>query len=71
MQDAQNGDLLTRPTLARQDAPCPWQGRSDRRGEACASVPLCSAQSENEAYGFFQYPVRVFLCRRAIGQGWI
>jgi hypothetical protein len=27
-QDAQKGDLLTRPTLARQDAPCPKQGRS-------------------------------------------
>jgi len=26
-QDAQKGDLLTRPTLARQDAPCPKQGR--------------------------------------------
>jgi len=24
---------LTRPTLARRDAPCPSQGRSDRRGE--------------------------------------
>jgi hypothetical protein len=28
-QDAQKGDLLTRPTLARQDAPCPRQGRSE------------------------------------------
>ena len=27
-QDAQKGGLLTRPTLARQDAPCPRQGRS-------------------------------------------
>ena len=27
-------DFLTRPTLARQDAPCPKQGRSERRGEA-------------------------------------
>ena len=26
-------ELLTRPTLARQDAPCPKQGRSERRGE--------------------------------------
>src|SRR6266850_3234208 len=26
--DAQKGDLLTLPTLARQDAPCPRQGRS-------------------------------------------
>ena len=26
-QDAQKGGLLTRPTLARQDAPCPRQGR--------------------------------------------
>jgi hypothetical protein len=25
--------LLTRPTLARRDAPCPKQGRSERRGE--------------------------------------
>ena len=25
--------LLTRPTLARRDAPCPKQGRSKRRGE--------------------------------------
>ena len=25
--------LLTRPTLARRDAPCPEQGRSERRGE--------------------------------------
>ena len=27
-QDAQKGDLLTRPTLARQDAPFREQGRS-------------------------------------------
>jgi len=26
--------LLTRPTLARRDAPCPKQGRSERRGES-------------------------------------
>ncbi len=26
--------LLTRPTLARQDAPCPKLGRSERRPEA-------------------------------------
>jgi len=26
--------LLTRPTLARRDAPCPRQGRSERRGES-------------------------------------
>jgi len=25
--------LLTRPTLARRDAPYPMQGRSERRGE--------------------------------------
>jgi len=25
--------LLTRPTLARQDAPCSKQGRSERRAE--------------------------------------
>ena len=25
--------LLTRPSLARRDAPCPKQGRSERRGE--------------------------------------
>ena len=37
-QDAQKGGLLTRPALARQDAPCPRQGRSERRGEAYASV---------------------------------
>ena len=30
--------LLTRPTLARRDAPCPKQGCSERRGEAYASV---------------------------------
>jgi hypothetical protein len=30
--------LLTRPTLARLDAPYPMQGRSERRGEAYASV---------------------------------
>jgi len=30
--------LLTRPTPARQDAPYPKQGRSERRGEAYASV---------------------------------
>jgi len=30
--------LLTRPTLARRDAPSPKQGRSERRGEAYASV---------------------------------
>ena len=28
MQDAQRGNLLTLPTLARQDAPCPRHGRS-------------------------------------------
>src|SRR6267378_2517348 len=28
-QDAQKGDLLTRPTLARQDVPCPRQGPSN------------------------------------------
>ena len=27
-QDAQKARLLTRPTLARRDAPCPKQGRS-------------------------------------------
>ena len=27
------GRFLTRPTLARRDAPCPKQGRSERRGE--------------------------------------
>ncbi len=26
-------DPSTRPTLARRDAPCPKQGRSERRGE--------------------------------------
>ena len=29
-QDAQKGDLLTLPTLARRDAPWPKQGRSER-----------------------------------------
>ena len=29
-QDAQKGDLLTRPTLARRDAPYPSQGRRRR-----------------------------------------
>ncbi len=33
MQDAQKGDLLTLPTPARQDAPRPRQGRSERGGE--------------------------------------
>jgi hypothetical protein len=28
LQDAQKASLLTRPTPARQDAPCPKQGRS-------------------------------------------
>jgi len=28
-QDAQKGDLLTDPTLARRDASCPKQGRSE------------------------------------------
>ena len=31
LQDAQKGDLLTRPTPARQDAPCHKQGRSEVR----------------------------------------
>ena len=31
-QDAQKARLLTRPTLARLDAPCPNQGRSRRTG---------------------------------------
>ncbi len=29
-QDAQKGDFLTRPTLARRDAPFPKRGRSER-----------------------------------------
>jgi len=29
-----NTRLLTRPALARQDAPCPTRGRSERRDEA-------------------------------------
>ena len=34
--------LLTHPTLARQDAPCPKQGRSERRGEEVPPA-LCVA----------------------------
>jgi hypothetical protein len=30
--------LLTRPTLAHRDAPCPKQGRSEQTGKAYASV---------------------------------
>ena len=30
--------LLTRPTLARQDAPCPEQGRGEQRGEEVRTV---------------------------------
>ncbi len=33
IQEAQKARLLTRPTLARRDAPCLKQGRSERRGE--------------------------------------
>jgi hypothetical protein len=29
LQDAQKADFLTLPTLARRDAPCPKQGRSE------------------------------------------
>jgi len=29
LQDAQKDPLLTRPTLARRNAPCPKQGRSE------------------------------------------
>ena len=44
-QDAQKGDLLTLPTLARQDAPYPRQGRSElgtgsAEGGACPAAPL-------------------------------
>ena len=35
-------NLLTRPTLTRQDAPCPRQGRSEHRGEEVPTA-LCVA----------------------------
>jgi hypothetical protein len=38
--------LLTRPTLARRDAPCPKQGRSERRPEA---YPLGYVEGLNDA----------------------
>jgi len=65
--------LLTRPTLsvippahpesAKTDsspwnAPCPKQGRSERRGEAYTSVRWASERGENEAGGLFQHPAR-------------
>ena len=39
--------LLTRPTPARRDAPCPKQGRSERRGEASLRYvePLSAART--------------------------
>ncbi|HLA61798.1 MAG TPA: hypothetical protein VK626_06105, partial [Nitrospiraceae bacterium] len=37
--------LLTRPTLARRDAPGPQQGRSERKGEAY-SVPYVEPLGE-------------------------
>jgi len=40
-QDAQKGDLLTRPTPARQDTPFPRQGRSERKGTAAFPVGGC------------------------------
>ncbi len=46
--------LLTRPALARRDAPCPKQGRSERRPEG---VPLRYVEGLNDAStklaGFF------------------
>ena len=38
VQDAQKARLLTRPTLARRDAPFPKQGRSEPRGEEVRSA---------------------------------
>ncbi|CUS31476.1 hypothetical protein COMA2_10123 [Candidatus Nitrospira nitrificans] len=35
------------------------QGRSERRGEAYASVRLASERCENAAGGLFQHPVRI------------
>jgi hypothetical protein len=49
--------VLTRPTPARQDAPFRRQGRSERRGEAYASVRRASERCENAAGGLFQHPV--------------
>ncbi len=51
--------LLTRQTLARRDAPCPKQGRNERRG----GVVLCAVRraperSENAAGGLFQHPAK-------------
>jgi len=37
--------LLTRPTPARRDAPCPKQGRSERKGESY-SAPYVETLSE-------------------------
>ena len=43
-------NLLTHPTLARQDAHSPKQGRSERRGEAYASVRRASERCENAVW---------------------
>jgi hypothetical protein len=36
------------------------QGRSERRGEAYASVRCASERGENEAGGIFQHPAKEF-----------
>jgi hypothetical protein len=41
-------NLLTRPTLARRDAPCPKQGRSEGKGESYSVLyvePLSEART--------------------------
>ncbi len=51
-QDVQKGIHYTRPPQARQDAPLPGQGRSERKGEAYFGYvePLSEARTTLEAF---------------------
>jgi len=44
---------LTRPTLARHDAPCPKQGRSERRGETYARYVEPLSEERTQLAGVF------------------
>jgi hypothetical protein len=52
--------LLTRPPLARQDAPCPRQGRSERRGEEVRTAHRVRPFALTTALGERKSPSRIF-----------
>ena len=59
--------LLTRPTLARRDAPCPEQGRSEGRGEEVRTAlragrsPLQSVLANGKAPPVFSVSEKLLL----------